>query len=105
MDSPDAGSSAHNADILQRVIEALRDLDSDGRARILQTVAIFFDVGPVGGQQSTTTRSKGLPSEEMPRPSFSEDRSMSPKDFLLDKQARTDVERVACLAYYLTHYR
>jgi hypothetical protein len=30
---------------------------------------------------------------------------MSPKEFLLEKQPRTDVERVACLAYYLTHYR
>jgi hypothetical protein len=24
---------------------------------------------------------------------------------LLEKQPRTDVERIACLAYYLTHYR
>jgi hypothetical protein len=30
---------------------------------------------------------------------------VSPKDFLLDKKPRTDVERVACLAYFLTHYR
>ena len=36
---------------------------------------------------------------------FSEDRSMSPKQFMFEKQPKTDVERVACLAYYLTHYR
>ena len=30
---------------------------------------------------------------------------MSPKAFLIEKQPRTDVERMACLAYYLTHYR
>lgn len=30
---------------------------------------------------------------------------MSPKDFLLEKSPKTDVERIACLAYYLTHYR
>ena len=30
---------------------------------------------------------------------------MSPKEFLLEKQPRTDVERIACLAFYLTHYR
>ena len=29
----------------------------------------------------------------------------SPKDFLFQKQPNTDVERVACLAYYLTHCR
>ena len=30
---------------------------------------------------------------------------LSPKEFLLQKQPSTDVERVACLAYYLTTYR
>ena len=30
---------------------------------------------------------------------------MSPKDFLMEKAPNTDVERIACLAYYLTHYR
>ena len=29
----------------------------------------------------------------------------SPKDFLFQKQPTTDVERVACLAFYLTHHR
>jgi hypothetical protein len=30
---------------------------------------------------------------------------MSPKQFLLEKQPGNDIERVTCLAYYLTHYR
>jgi len=30
---------------------------------------------------------------------------MSAKDFIIQKQPRTEVERVACLSYYLTHYR
>jgi thymidine phosphorylase len=30
---------------------------------------------------------------------------MSPKEFLFQKQPKTDVERIAALAYYLTHYR
>lgn len=29
----------------------------------------------------------------------------SPKDFLFQKQPNTDVEKVACLAFYLAHYR
>jgi hypothetical protein len=36
---------------------------------------------------------------------FSSDRTISPKDFLRDKLPVTDVERVACLAYYLANYR
>lgn len=30
---------------------------------------------------------------------------MSAKDFLMEKAPKTDVERIACLAYYLTHYK
>ena len=30
---------------------------------------------------------------------------MSPKDFLNEKSPKTDVERIACLACYLTQYR
>ena len=30
---------------------------------------------------------------------------ITPKEFILQKQPHTGVERVACLAYYLTHYR
>ena len=30
---------------------------------------------------------------------------MSAKDFLNEKSPKTDVERIACLAYYLTHYK
>ena len=34
-----------------------------------------------------------------------ESRAFPPKEFLLKKQPQSDVERVACLAYYLAHYR
>jgi len=36
---------------------------------------------------------------------FSEREQMSPKEFILEKEPKTDVERAACLAFYLTHYR
>ena len=39
------------------------------------------------------------------RPLFSEDRVPSPKEFMFQKQPRTDVERIACLAFYLATYR
>jgi hypothetical protein len=40
-----------------------------------------------------------------PHRAFSNDTSMTPKEFLIEKQPRTDVERIACLAFYLTRYR
>lgn len=30
---------------------------------------------------------------------------MVPKEFMVQKRPRTDIERVACLGFYLTHYR
>ena len=38
-------------------------------------------------------------------PHFSTRPELTPKDFLFEKRPTTDVDRVACLAYYLTHYR
>lgn len=36
---------------------------------------------------------------------FSSVPSVTAKEFLLEKAPQTNVERIACLAYYLTHYR
>jgi hypothetical protein len=86
--------------VVAAILSQLGSLDSATRERIIQTVATFFGVGvraapfattPHGGQPQTTT--------------FSEDRSISPKQFMLEKQPKTDVEKVVCLAYYLSHYR
>jgi hypothetical protein len=88
---------------LEVVIKALQPLDAETRMRILHSVATFL-----GGTASPTSpESSSLLGEQVPTsyPSFSSDTSLSPKEFLLQKHPRTDVERVACLAYYLTHYR
>src|SRR2546429_7925043 len=95
-------SSSDESDILQSVIGVLRNLDPGARTKILQTVATFFQVGLVDASRWRYGEAVGV---STPSPSFVEDRSMQPKEFLLDKQPKTDVERVACLAYYLTHYR
>ena len=38
-------------------------------------------------------------------PHFGDRDELPPKEFMFQKQPRTDIERIACLAYYLTHYR
>src|SRR5689334_7068472 len=72
---------------------------------MLNTVATFL-----GLPTHTNFRSgNGGPISTAPTTSqdslFSEDRSVSPKQFMFEKQPKTDVEKVACLAFYLTHYR
>jgi len=105
-----AGTSAEEFDALQTVIAALRNLDPEARHRILESTATFLGISSA---HSKTKEVLGTPSALSAPPGlagatrapFSEDTSMSPKEFLMEKAPKTDVERIACLAYYLTHYR
>lgn len=87
--------------ILQTIISALSGLSDEDRLRILQTVMTFYRLS-FGSPISKPRLSSPTVDQDL---SYSAESSVTPKDFLLEKQPRTDVERVACLAYYLTHYR
>ena len=89
----------------QQVIDVLLPLESDLRQRTYATVGTFFGyAGPqVGLANAGAARTAGERSP--PDVHIGPREPPSPKDFLLQKQPNTDVERVACLAYYLTHYR
>ncbi len=104
--APSSTEAASEFEALQAVIAALRPLPEETRVRILEAVSAFLQVSPRPQSASRSTRPSDAdyPSSGTRVP-FSEDTSMSPKDFLFEKQPRTDVERIACLAYYLTHYR
>jgi len=105
-----SGSTEFEA--LNRVISALQPLDDEARQRIIEAAVTFLKVHIGSGVRrvqsipatgpATVSTPHGSSSAHAP---FSENTEMSPKDFLLEKQPRTDVERIACLAYYLTHYR
>ncbi|HUC30006.1 MAG TPA: hypothetical protein VMR80_10495 [Candidatus Acidoferrum sp.] len=85
--------------ILTEILAVFKKAPPESRKTLLTTVATFFGID-LGVQAATHPDSK-----TGGRNAFSEDRSISPKEFLRQKQPRTDVERVVCLAYYLTHYR
>jgi hypothetical protein len=101
------GNREEEVRALTQVLEILQHLGADARDRIMQMATTFFSDASTG----VLRRNKSQPpvessSDNSFRPGpFSEDRSISPKQFVLEKQPKTDVERVACLAYYLTHYR
>jgi hypothetical protein len=97
--------SAHEEEVaaaLTQTLDILRKLDPDGRKRVIYTVATFFQISTsvYRHHEEVADSSKSASSA-----AFSEDRSLSPKEFLLEKEPKTDVEKVACLAFYLTHYR
>lgn len=88
-----------------KIISELSTLDTEARERILQTVATFYGIGMRPIQSPRYEHSHAPEAPDRSGGSFSEERSISPKQFMNEKQPNTDVEKVACLAYYLTHYR
>jgi restriction endonuclease Mrr len=88
--------------ILGEVLALLNELDAAARERLLYTASAYFGVSRRGDRPTALSVGGNVGS---PAGTFSEDRSISAKDFVMQKQPKTDVERVACLAFYLTHYR
>ncbi len=98
--------SLNDLDALTEIISSLKKLNRDDQKRTLQAVATFLGIALQGSNKPSAVH--GTPvsySENENSPTFSENRDLSPKDFMHDKAPRTDVERVACLGYYLTHYQ
>jgi len=100
--------ASNNIDALTKIVHILKDLDPETQKRTLTAVIAYLDIhlpslgqGPIS-KLIATASDTFQPSREV---TFSENRSISPKEFLRDKSPKTDLERVACLAYYLTHYR
>ena len=88
---------------LQSIISALQGFDVATRRRILSAAGTFLQVSSsIAPQLNTFSMSR---SDEAASSAFSTELAISPKDFMLDKQPQTDVERIASLAYYLTHFR
>lgn len=89
------------SDALAEAVAVFRKLDDEGRKTLLKTLSTLFSINPTAdAPPGPRTVSFAEPTER-----FSKEQSLSPKEFLLKKQPRTDVERVACLGYYLAHYR
>jgi hypothetical protein len=60
----------------------------------------------IEAQHPTRANNSGDGNIRPARPNFSQNQEIiTPKQFMNEKQPRTDVERIACLAYYLAHFR
>ena len=90
--------------VFDEVVKKLLPLDPYSRLRVYRTLGTFFGfeesypkvAGNVDGR---------VPANLSRDPQFSSSKKPTPKEFLLQKQPIRIVERIACLAYYLTHYR
>jgi hypothetical protein len=101
-------SDARAGAVLRDVLGLLEPLSQEDRIRVIATVSTFFQVPSIHHAQarslSISADPRG-PQHALGLPRFSDDRAVGPKEFLLSKAPTADIERVACLAFYLAHHR
>jgi hypothetical protein len=92
---------------VQEVIGRFLDFDAATRRRIFKTAQAFlFPEESASATETVASPSpRGLSSPVSRPTSFEHHDVLSPKDFMSQRAPQTDVDRVACLAYYLTHFR
>jgi hypothetical protein len=92
-------------DVLGKITTALAEVEEAQRPQILKMVADLLGV-PAGAPPDEQRAPPPPPSQRTTPPSaVTPESGVTPKQFIAQKQPETDVERVACLAYYLTHHR
>jgi hypothetical protein len=84
---------------MRRVMDIMDNVAPEDRQRLLQGLVSVYNLSPL---VSSADAGSGHKREGIP---FSDEKIVSPKEFLFQKRPQSDVERVATLAYYLTHYR
>ena len=91
-------------DIIDKVVKDLLPLDSYSRLRVYRTIGTFFGFDD-SYPKVTGNMDSRVPANASREPQFSSSEKPTPKKFMLQKRPSTNIERVACLAYYLTCFR
>jgi hypothetical protein len=84
---------------MRRVMDIMDNVAPEDRQRLLQGLVSVYNLSPL------IFSTDGGPAQKREGIPFSEEKIVSPKEFLFQKRPQSDVERVAALAYYLTHYK
>lgn len=91
-------------DRLNNILLEFEGLDGDEQQRLLATVNTYLCNHK--STPSNQPNGQNLAHQLVaPSPQFSQRTDQSPKQFLAERQPQTDIDRVACLAFYLTNYR
>lgn len=110
----DNNETTNNFSIVTAILDMLHGLEREEITHVLATVQTWLRISPaalqdteggVGRLVSERSSVSQIGEQAATDAPFSAREDVSPKEFLLQKQPVTDVERVVCLAYYLTHYR
>ena len=90
--------------VVDKVVKDLLPLDPYSRLRVYRTIGIFFGFEDSYPKITGNVDSR-VSANASREPQFSSTEEPTPKEFMIQKRPNTNVERVACLAYYLTRFR
>ena len=85
---------------VNQVMDALLPLDPASREKVYRVIGTYFGFADLHPTEGASTDDR-----EPREPHFRTQEPLTPKEFLFEKQTTTNVQRVACLAYYLAQYR
>jgi len=93
---------------LATVLDALADLEKDQREFVMRSAMDRLGLPPMRGRsgadgEQDDDNNGGKNGREAP--ASGDLQGITPKKFIDQKKPTTDVERIACLAYYLSHAR
>jgi len=96
---------AHELEALSIILEALEPLDDEKRRFVLKTASDRFNISDVVPAKTPQNAEIIPPANNSPTvvQSGTSLGGISAKDFLKSKRPLTDVQRIACLAFYLTY--
>jgi hypothetical protein len=90
---------APEIEALSDVLTALSALQTDDEKRwVLETASTRVGVALATGASVSATTAGGARTA-------TNNSSLTPKEFMRSKEPKSDVQRIACLAYYLTNHR
>ena len=90
--------------IFDEIAKKLLPLDPYSRLRVYRTLGTLFGLEDSYPKIAANADSQ-VPANLAREPRFTRSEKLTPKEFLLQKKPNTNVERIACLAYYLARYR
>lgn len=91
--------------VFQEIVSKLTLLSAEDQRRTISAVITLLGLDIRIGKSERNHDVFININEKNDSPGFVDREQVSPKEFLLEKEPKTDIERAACLAYYLTHYR
>jgi len=84
-----------HTEVFLRIVDLLRKLDKESQGRVIASVQTLLDLPAAAHVPAARQSSEvGAPARTT-QSSFSQDRTISAKEFVRDKDPQTDVERVA----------